>query len=75
MKDQLELELADQVTEFGGSARGLTRIHILLSSQRELAPREVDPLQYELFGGRAGVNRVNSWGVPYGGAPLLLPLP
>ncbi len=73
---QLGLLLGDDVLKIpwsGRSLRGLTRIQILLSSQRERRPHEVDPLQYDLFeDSRQAVNREQCF--RYAGARLLLEL-
>ena len=73
---QLGLALGDDILSIpweGVSLRGLTKIRILLSSQQERRPHEVDPFQYDLFEdcGRV-VNREQCF--RYAGAPLLVPL-
>ena len=57
----------------GQSLRGLTRMGMRLSSQRERRPHAVDPNQYDLFEVAArGENRRQCFS--YAGAPLLVPL-
>ena len=70
--DQLSMVLLDERDEWAKPARHLTRIHIALSLQRERQGREVDPLQYELFG-RYDKEGRQLKGSSYAGAPLLLP--
>ena len=72
---QLDLELGDaraRVPWGGQSPRSLTRVAILLSSQRERAGdvQYVDPAQYDLFDRGAGQAHKRSF--IYEGAPLLV---
>ena len=74
---QLELALGDvrvRIPWQGTSPRALTRAQISLSFERERQGHEVDPLQYDLFGGGVRGGHLGQRGFAYGGAPSLLPL-
>ena len=74
---QLELDLVDvrlRIPWQGVSPRDLTRVQISLSLERERQGHEVDPLQYDLFGGGVRGAHLGRRGFSYAGAPLLVEL-